>query len=282
MENKTKRIAVIQDLSCIGRCSLAVAMSVLPVMGAETAVLPTAILSCHTAFDSFTFLDFTPEAEKIMLKWKDLGMEFDAIYIGYLGSVKLVDLALRFIKLFRRPGMQLIVDPAFGDHGKLYTGFDMDYVKAIKELCNEADIILPNVTEACFLLDMPFADDAQCSAETAEKARELLGEKLKNVLITSCRFGDNKTGLICVGENPFAHMHERLLPSCHGSGDLFASVFSGLMLKRPDVEKAARSAADFTFDCLLHSTKCPDHRWYGVDYETMLPELARRAEEYGA
>jgi len=280
MERRTKRIAVIEDLSCIGRCSLGVAMSVLPVMGVEAAMLPTAILSCHTAFDSFTFVDFTPEAEKIMNQWHRMQLRFDAIYIGYLGSEKLVDLALRFIELFRTPGMQLIVDPAFGDHGKLYTGFDLNYVRAIRALCAQADIILPNVTEACFLLDAPYGEDARHSAEIAARSEALLGEKLKNVLITSCHFPEEKTGLICVGENPLTHIHERRLPPCHGSGDLFASVFAGLMLRCGEVEKSARAAADFTFDCLRYSSECSDHRWYGVDYEAMLPELVKRLESF--
>lgn len=280
MENRTKRIAVIEDLSCIGRCSLGVAMSVLPVMGVETAMLPTAILSCHTAFDSFTFVDFTPEAEKIMNQWHKMQLRFDAIYIGYLGSEKLVELALRFIDLFRTPEVQLIVDPAFGDHGRLYTGFDLNYVRAIRRLCARADIILPNVTEACFLLDAPYAENPDHSANIAAQAQALLGENLKNVLITSCHFPGDRTGLICMGKNAFTHIHERRLPPCHGSGDLFASVFAGLMLRCGEVEKSARAAADFTFDCLRYSSECPDHRWYGVDYEAMLPELVSRLKSF--
>ena len=278
MENRTKRIAVIEDLSCIGRCSLGVAMSVLPVMGVEAAMLPTAILSCHTAFDSFTFVDFTPEAEKIMNQWHKMQLHFDAIYIGYLGSEKLVDLALRFIERFRTPQVQLIVDPAFGDHGKLYTGFDLNYVRAIRALCAQADIILPNVTEACYLLDAPYGETPEHSAGIAVQAEVLLGERLKNVLITSCHFDGDRTGLTCVGKHPFTHIHERRLPPCHGSGDLFASAFAGFMLRCGEVEKSARAAADFTFDCLRYSSQCPDHRWYGVDYEAMLPQLFKRLE----
>jgi len=280
MENRTKRIAVIEDLSCIGRCSLGVAMSVLPVMGVEAAMLPTAILSCHTAFDSFTFVDFTPEAEKIMHQWHQMQLRFDAIYIGYLGSEKLVDLALRFIERFRTPDVLLIVDPAFGDHGKLYTGFDLNYVRAIRTLCARADIILPNVTEACFLLDIPYAESPEHSAQVATQAKALLDAQLKNVLITSCRFDGDKTGLICVGEHSFTHIHERRLPPCHGSGDLFASAFAGFILRCAEVERSARAAADFTFDCLRYSSQCSDHRWYGVDYEAMLPQLVKRLENF--
>lgn len=280
MENRTKRIAVIQDLSCIGRCSLGVAMSVLPVMGVEAALLPTALLSAHTAFENFTFLDLAPEAEKIMAHWHEMRLHFDAVYIGYLGSERLVALAQRFIDLFCPPSVLLVIDPAFGDHGRLYTGFDTNYVRAIHNLCTRADIVLPNATEACFLLDFPYGEDEKHSAALASEANRLLGNRLKNVLITSCRFSGDHTGLICVGENTFSHIHARRLPPCHGSGDLFASVFSGLMLRCADVERSARAAADFTFDCLLHSSQCPDHRWYGVDYEALLPQLVKRLEDF--
>lgn len=280
METKTKRIAVIQDLSCIGRCSLAVAMSVLPVMGVETAVLPTAILSAHTAFESFSFLDFTPEAEKIMAEWQKLNLHFDAIYIGYLGSLQLVDLAARFIGSFRTKQTQVILDPAFGDHGRLYTGFDASYVNGMKSLCRMADVILPNVTEACFLLDFPYDETPDHSRALAERAQALIVGSLKNVLITSCLFPNDQTGLICIGQNAFSYPHAKLELLTHGSGDLFASVFTGLMLRCNDLRRSARVAADFTFDCILHSMHCPDHRWYGVDYEAMLPELARRTMEF--
>lgn len=272
----TKRLVTIQDLSCIGRCSLAVAMSIVPAMGVETAVLPTAILSTHTAFESFTFHDFTPEAEKIMLKWKELGMRFDSIYIGYLGSLQLIDLARRFLQLFGGEGTQVILDPAFGDFGRLYTGFTAEYVQGIRALCREADVILPNVTEACFLMNLPFGEGAATGELLRAHADALLEGRLKNVLVTSCPFSDGRTGLLCAGETAFSYSHEQLPLLCHGSGDLFASVFSGLATLGWELERAARLAADFTLDCVRHSMHCPDHRWYGVDYEAMIPSLIQR------
>ena len=280
MSPKTPRIAVIQDLSCIGRCSLGVAMAVLPALGAEAAVLPTAILSAHTAFEEFTFLDFAPEAERIMAHWQRMHLQFDAIYIGYLGSVALVQLADRFVDHFRAPGVHVVLDPAFGDDGRLYTGFDMDYVRAMRELCARADVILPNVTEACFLLDVPFGEGEAHTAELAARAASLLGGSLRNVILTSCRFPGEQTGLICAGADAFEYPHEQLPLACPGTGDLFASTFVGLLVRCGRVEDAARAAADFTFDCLQHSMNCPDHRWYGVDYEAMLPALMRLAEGF--
>lgn len=274
-----KRIAVIQDLSCIGRCSLGVAMSVLPAMGLEIAAVPTAMLSTHTAFEGFTFVDLSPEMDRIMNHWRALDMRFDAIYIGYLGSQRLIELTARFIELFRAPGVQIILDPAFGDNGALYKGFDAAYVDSLRALCASADIILPNVTEACYLLNLPWEDSTVCTQRLVQEAHKLLGGALKSVLITSCRFSDGWTGLVCAGEDSFVYPHERLALSCHGSGDLFASVFSGLATLGRDTREAARFAADFTKDCIQYSMDCPDHRWYGVDYEPMLAELTRRIGE---
>ena len=280
MNLKTPRIAVIEDLSCIGRCSLGVAMAVLPALGAEAAALPTALRSAHTAFEEFTCLDFAPEAARIMEHWRRMRLRFDAIYIGYLGSAALVRLAERFIDQFRAPGVRVVLDPAFGDDGRLYTGFDMDYVRAMRGLCARADVILPNVTEACFLLDVPFGEGEAHTAELAARAASLLGGSLRSVILTSCHFPGGQTGLICAGEDAFAYPHERLPMACPGTGDLFASVFTGLLVRCGHVEPAARAAADFTFDCLRHSMDCPDHRWYGVDYEAMLPALMRLAEGF--
>lgn len=275
----TKRIAVIQDLSCIGRCSLGVAMAVLPAMGIEAAALPTAILSTHTAFTGFTFADFTPEAEKIIDHWKALDMRFDAILIGYLGSPRLIEMTNRFLELFSDAETQVILDPAFADNGALYKGFDAEYVRGIRRLCAHADVILPNVTEACFLLDIPMRLDGENEIEAcrriAKASGALLEGRLKNVLMTSARFDGDLTGLICVGKDAFEYPHELLSLSCHGTGDLFASVFAGMRALGHSLEDSARRAADFTRDCIRYSMTCEDHRWYGVDYEPMLKELIR-------
>ena len=276
------RIAVIQDLSCVGRCSLGVAMSVLPAMGLEVAALPTALLSTHTAFEGFTFVDLSSEMERIMAHWRALNLRFDAIYIGYLGSIRLIELAERFISLFRADGAPVILDPAFGDNGALYAGFDGTYVTRLRSLCSHADVILPNLTEACFLLDMPWEDSAECAERVRTAAHGLLGNRLRNVLITSCRFDGDQTGLICAGADSFAYPHDRLALSCPGSGDLFASVFAGLMTLGRGIRASACIAADFTRDCIEYSMNCGDHRWYGVDFEPMLGALTRRIGEENA
>ena len=214
-----------------------------------------------------------------MAHWKALQMRFDAIYIGYLGSIRLIELTERFIDTFRMPQTRVILDPAFGDNGALYAGFDGTYVARLRELCRHADVILPNVTEACALLELPWEDSTACTQRLVQRAWELLDGRLRNVLITSCRFSEGWTGLICAGDDGFVYPHERVALSCHGSGDLFASVFAGLMTLGRSLPESARTAADFTRDCIRHSMNCPDHRWYGVDYEPMLGELTRRIGE---
>ena len=217
-----------------------------------------------------------------MAHWKSLNLRFDAIYIGYLGSIRLIELAERFIALFRADGAPVILDPAFGDNGALYAGFDGTYVARLRKLCSHADVILPNLTEACFLLDMPWEDSAECAERARTAAHGLLGDRLRNVLITSCRFDGDRTGLICAGADEFVYPHDRLALSCPGSGDLFASVFAGLMTLGRSVHEAARIAADFTRDCIEYSMNCGDHRWYGVDFEPMLGALTRRIGEENA
>ena len=276
------RIAVLQDLSCVGRCSLGVAMSVLPAMGLEVAALPTSLLSTHTAFEGFTFVDLSDEMERIMAHWKALKLRFDAIYIGYLGSIRLIEMTERFIDTFRAPQTRVILDPAFGDNGALYAGFDGTYVARLRELCRHADVILPNVTEACALLELPWEDSTACTQRLVQRAWKLLDGRLRNVLITSCRFDGDRTGLICAGADEFVYPHDRLALSCPGSGDLFASVFAGLMTLGRSVHEAARIAADFTRDCIEYSMNCGDHRWYGVDFEPMLGALMRRIGEENA
>lgn len=143
-----KRIVTIQDVSCVGKCSLTVALPIISAMGVETAIIPTAVLSTHTMFKGFTFRDLTSDIEPIMEHWKKEGFKFDAIYTGYLGSFEQIELMHRLIKEFRGPDTKVIVDPCMADNGKLYPGFTPEFAKAMAGLCAEADIIVPNLTEA--------------------------------------------------------------------------------------------------------------------------------------
>ncbi len=146
-----KRILTMQDLSCVGQCSLTVALPILSSYGIEACVLPTAVLSNHTMFKTWSYLDSTGEISNIFKHWKESEIAFDAFLLGYLGKAELMDIAEKCFDEFSADGAQIIIDPVFADNGKLYAGFDLNYVAAMRRLIKRADIILPNVTEACFL-----------------------------------------------------------------------------------------------------------------------------------
>ena len=150
-----------QDLSCVGQCSLTVALPILSANGIETCVLPTAILSNHTMFKSWSYLDLTDEIENIFSHWKNNDFKFDAFLLGYLGKPELIKIAEKCFKEFSADGAKVIIDPVFGDNGKLYPGFDLSYVEEMKKLLKHADVILPNVTEACFLTDTRLSVERQ-------------------------------------------------------------------------------------------------------------------------
>ena len=265
------KIVSMQDVSCFGQCSLTVALPICSALGLETAILPTAILSTHTAgFKGFTFRDLYADLEPILAHWKKEGISFSAAYTGYLGNAGEVDIALR-LREFIGQG-PFIVDPAFGDNGKLYPGFDLSYVEAMKRLCFRADILLPNLTEACALLDIPYLDSP--SAEEAEDIAHRLCEKgAKVVVLKGLADEAGNLGLLVYdGVACDYYFHERIRENFHGTGDVFASSFVGIYLRGVSPLVAARKAADFTLECIRATHGRKDHA-YGVCFEECLPGL---------
>lgn len=250
----------------MGQCSLTVALPILSAYGIETCVLPTAILSNHTMFKSWSFLDLTGEMDNVFREWKDNGFKFDAFLLGYLGKKELMDVAEKCFDLFSADGAKIIIDPVFGDNGKLYGGFDLTYVAAMRKLIKRADIILPNVTEACFLTGMEYRevhDDAYIKT-LAEKLLELNG---KTVIITGVENGgrigeyiysEGKSEYVLLGKEPQKR---------HGTGDIFASVFTANYLDGKSLAESCRAASAFVIECLKATDK--DH-FYGVNFEKIL------------
>lgn len=154
--NKVKKIAAVHDLSGAGRVSLTVVIPILSSMGFQVCPLPTAVLSSHTQFPHFSFLDLTDEMPKIIAEWKKLEVQFDAIYTGYLGSPRQIQIVSGFINDFRRPDSLVVIDPVLGDNGKLYTNFDKEMIIEMRHLITQADVITPNLTELFYLLDKPY------------------------------------------------------------------------------------------------------------------------------
>ena len=264
------RILTIQDVSCVGQCSLTVALPILSACGIETAVLPSSVLSNHTAFSSFTFCDLTDEMPKIKEVWKNQSIDFGAIYTGYLGSSRQIDIVKGIMKDCLDASGIKIVDPAMADSGKLYTGFDAAYVEAMKELCGCADIILPNVTEACLMTGTPYKQsfDKAYVEELILSLKKLFSAK---IILTGVGFNENTTGIaVCDEYGTLYYEHEKIGGGSHGTGDVYASVFTGAYCSGKGLFDAAKIAADFTLICIKNTS--PEH-WYGVQFEKCLPEL---------
>lgn len=271
-----KRALTIQDISCFGQCSLTVALPVISACGTETCVLPSAVLSTHTSgFKGYTCLDMTDEMKKILAHWAELDIRFDAIYTGYLATAEQIDIVKGAFGARLKDGGLKIVDPVMGDFGKLYPAFDMDFVGAMKELCSVADVILPNVTEACLLTgkQYKFSYDEGYIDDLLDGLKALGAKK---IVLTGVGYDDKTTGVVVYdGEIKRYYKHAREDRSCHGTGDLFASAFTGSLLAGEDEYGAAKLAADFVVDCIKHTPNDGSHP-YGVRFESCLKALVQK------
>ena len=276
-----KRILTVQDVSCIGRCSLTVALPVLSAMGIETAALPTAVLSTHTAFSGYTFRDLTDDLPGILAHWKREGLGFDGVYTGYLGSVRQIAIVERMLDDFAcAPGTLTVVDPVMGDFGRLYKGFDARFAAEMRALCARADVILPNLTEAAHLTGRPYLGDGYAEADVRALLLALADTGAKNVILTGVHFSADTLGAMSyrAADDAFdLYVSERLPETFHGTGDVFASCVAGALLRGATLSDAMRLAVDFTLACLRATVADPEHRWYGVNFETALPLLFDRA-----
>ncbi len=264
-----KRVLTVQDVSCLGQCSLTVALPILSACGLETCVLPSAVLSTHTGgFSGFTCRDLTEDMPGIMAHWKKENVTFDAVYTGYLGSTQQIDYVA---KLFEMGGLKL-VDPAMADHGKLYPAFDENYVQAMKKLCCLADYVLPNITEACFLTDTAYPEKYDRAFIDGLLAK-FTAMGCKNVILTGVSYEQGMTGVVVYENGQYAYYPHTLLPnSCHGTGDIYASAFTGALVRGKTAYEAAKIAADYTVSCIRYTAKIPGH-WYGAAFEPVLGEL---------
>lgn len=270
-----KRVLTIQDISCLGKCSLTIALPVISALGAETVILPTAVLSTHTMFKNFTCKDLSDQIGPIAAHWKSEGVAFDAIYTGYLGTIEQIDQIKELFRSFRNEDNVIIVDPVMADNGKLYPAFDMDYVKKNAELCAEADLIVPNITEAALMTGMEYReeyDEAYVKALLA--GLNELGAGIS--VLTGVSLEKGKTGVMGyereTGEY-YVYQNRRIDASYHGTGDLFSSTCVGEILKGRNWRDAMRIAADYTAHTIEVTLQNPDKPWYGVDFEATIPEL---------
>lgn len=270
-----QKILTIQDISCVGQCSLTVALPILSACGMETCIIPSAVLSTHTAgFSGFTVRDLTEDIPAIRAHWEKEGIRFAAVYTGYLGSTEQIAYVQEIFDTMLTAEGKKIVDPAMADNGKLYPAFDQAYVEAMKGLCAGADLLLPNITEACFLTDTPYREEYD---ETYIRGllEKLTAAGTKTVVLTGVGYTAGRTGVVVYEQGTYSYYeHEKIAKGCHGTGDVYASAFVGAYMNGKTAYDAAKIAADYTVQCIKNTQGDPDH-WYGVKFETALADLMK-------
>lgn len=277
-----KRILTIQDISCLGKCSITVALPIISAMGVETTILPTAVLSTHTMFQNFTVKDLTDQLVPITEHWKSENVKFDAIYTGYLGSAEEIEIAKKIFKDFGGDDTLIFIDPVMADNGKLYPAFDLEYAKLNAGLCGYADIIVPNVTEACFMTDTEYKEEYD-EAYVLELLDKLAKLGAKIVVLTGIGLSEGKTGvygLDTVTGEKIIYQNDKIDAAYHGTGDIFASVAVGAVTRGIDLKDAFKIAADYTAKTIEVTLSNPAKPWYGVDFESTIPELVDTLREY--
>ena len=269
-----KRIVTIQDISCVGKCSLTVALPIISAAGVEAAIVPTAVLSTHTMFKNFTCKDLDDQILPIAGHWKNEGFTFDAFYTGYLASAAQIEKVMTLIRELKTPESLVIVDPAMADNGRMYPVFDEKFPKEMAKLCAVADIVLPNITEACYLTDTPYREvyDEAFAKEVVEKLAALGAKKV--VLTGACY--DGSYGVLLYDSETkeyFRYEQEKIDAAYHGTGDVFSSAFTGALVRGKSIEDSIRIAADYTAECIRITKARVGANWYGVDFESALPQL---------
>ena len=273
-----KRIASIQDISCLGRCSLTVALPVISALGVECAIVPTAVLSAHTAFPGFVSRDLTDQLDAIAAHWQAQHVHFDALYTGYIASVPQVQQVLDFFDAVKSPDTMIFVDPAMADHGKLYSGFGPDFPAAMARVVARADVAMPNLTEACLLTGTPYREDMD-EPMTRELLQKVAALGAGKVVLTGVSFTPDRLGAMgydSAGGRFFTCLDRRQTGS-YGTGDIFAATVVGGMMRGLPLEDAVSLAVRFTLSCIDVTAQDPCAAWYGVEFEKALPLLCDAA-----
>lgn len=271
--NEVKKVATINDLSGIGRCSLTAAIPVLSALGVQCCPFPTAVLSCQTEFDKFTFLDITDEMKKYKETWDELGIRFDCIYSGFLGSEKQIDIVLDFAK--EREDALIIVDPVMGDNGILYDTFTEEMCRKMKRLVSVADLVTPNLTEACILTGEIYKKYETSDEKVIEMAKEISNMGPDRVIITGV-IRDNKIYNFAYDkkDDKFFKVESYFNnESYSGTGDIFTSIIIGLLLNGHDLNYSIKNATNFIYKAIDFTSKFHTNPKEGIMFELFLKEL---------
>ena len=270
-----KRILTIQDISCLGKCSLTVALPIISACGVEASILPTAVLSTHTMFKDFTFTDLTNDMAPITDHWKQNNLGFDALYTGYLGSKEQINIVADIFDKFKTDDNIILIDPVMADNGKLYPGFTQEFAFDMAKLCAKADVIVPNMTETAFMLGIPYVTEYD-EDYIKDVLKKLVGLGAKTAILTGVSFEKGKLGAYgydSVNDRYFYYYSEHLPASFHGTGDIFASALLGALAKGKSMDDALKVAVEYTVECIRITLNNPNHAWYGVEFESALPKL---------
>ncbi|MBC3899237.1 pyridoxamine kinase [Acetobacterium malicum] len=280
MQIKQKRVAAIHDISCVGRCSLTVALPILSAAGFDTSVLPTAVLSTHTGgFENFTYRDLTDDIRPISDHWQSLNLEFDALYSGFLGSFEQIDLVAHLFDTFQSEKNLTLVDPVMADHGELYSIYTPEMAKGMTTLCAKADIIVPNLTEAAFLLDEPYVGEDYDQNYVEELLVKLSQLGSKKVVVTGISFDPSQLGAATYDTETriFDYaFNDRVSDYFHGTGDIFGSTLLSGLLNDFNLKESTQIAVDYTRECILKTVELGQEKRYGVCFERAIPYLIKR------
>jgi len=277
-----KHAIAIHDISCVGRCSLTVVLPILSAAGIHTSVIPTALLSTHTGeFTGYTHLDLTDQLKPIANHIATLGLHFDALYSGYLASSTQARLVSKTMDLLCDPETQVLVDPAFADHGRLYSLMDTAMPDEMRKLCSRAHIIVPNLTEAAFLLNIPYPQSGYSPSYIAEMVQGLSELGPNSVVLTGISFEPSQTGIAVYQKgmpSPFYFFTPLYAGIFHGTGDVFASFLLSAMLFEKELVTAARLALELTHESIRLTMQAGEPLRYGVQFELVLPKLAAKIQ----
>ena len=273
--NDTIKILTIQDISCFGQCSITVALPIVSAFGIETAILPSAVLSTHTAgFTDFTVRDLTDDLPEIRKHWEKEEIYFDAIYTGFIASIEQLDYIKDIIGSRLKPGGIVFVDPAMADHGEFYNGFDQEFADKMGELCKLGDYILPNTTEACYILHKTWKEEFT-REEMLEIANELSQFTKRHVILKGDTNEEGKLGMIVLDKDESSceiAYNDKIDYVSHGTGDVFASAFVGSIMRDKSPTKAAQIAGEFTKRAIEKTVGDENHK-YGVKFEQVILDL---------
>ncbi len=272
-----KRTLAVHDISCIGRCSLTVALPILSAAGIETSVLPTAVLSTHTGnFEGYTFRDLTEDIEPICNHWESLGITFESIFTGYLGAFEQIELVKTIFTKFSRDNTLIMVDPVMGDNGKLYSNLTEKYPEGFRELCKKAHVITPNLTEAAMLLDIPYRGEGYSEDYIKMLLKKLAELGPEKIVLTGVSFSDSRLGCAVFDkiENSTDFVYEEKVEGFyHGTGDVFSSSLLASLMNGLSLSASAAAAVGFTAGAIRRTCRAGAESRYGVDFEAGLAEF---------